>query len=107
MADLGFLCLLSRRDFAHSHPERTQVSTDFGSSDCHINTLRVEEACQQLTPVRNRVERTFQKASGLPQISSEVMLMELGYPSKKDVGYSLGSELEAWELFCVLVTPTG
>lgn len=104
MADLGFLCPLSRRD---SCSERTRVSTDFGSSDCHINTLRVEAACQPLTPVRDRVEKTFQKASGLPQISSEIVFMGLGYPSKKDVGHSLGSELESRVLFCVLVTSTG
>lgn len=104
MTDLGFLCLLSRGD---SCSERTQVSTDFGSSDCHINTLRGEAACQPLTPVRNRVERTFQKARGLPQISSEIVFMGLGCPSKKDVGHGLGSELEFRVPFCVLVTPTG
>lgn len=75
MADLGLLCLLSPRDSSHSHPERTQGSTDFRSkSDSHIKTLRAEATCQQLTRVRNIVERTFQKASGLLQVSSEVVL---------------------------------
>jgi hypothetical protein len=56
----------------------------------------------------NIVERTFQKASGPPQISSEVTLWDLAvHQTIKDVGHSFGSEPESCVFFCFLVSPAG